>query len=79
MDSRRKAILDDILVELDRAYHQHGSFPWSRHEFYGILLEEVDEVWDDIKRDIRMEDLVKEVRQVAAMCIRFLETSSNGI
>jgi hypothetical protein len=79
MGSKREAIVQDILVELDRAYYKHGDVPWSRHEFYAILLEEVDEVWDDIKHDVRMPDLVKEVHQVAAMCIRFLETSTHGL
>ena len=70
----RDDILKAIIAELDHAYNKHGSLPWGRHEFYAILLEEVEEVWEDIKKDSASEDLVKEIIQVAAMCIRYLET-----
>jgi hypothetical protein len=72
--ARREAIVDCIAVELCRAYKKHGRAPWSRHEFYGVILEEFEEMWDDIKADAPDEKLDKEIIQVAAMCIRFLET-----
>ena len=31
---------------LGHAYRTHGRLPWGRHEFYGILKEEIDELWD---------------------------------
>lgn len=43
---------------------------------YGILLEEVDEVWKDIKRDAPSEELLAEIVQAAAMCIRYCETGN---
>lgn len=70
----RSAFIDMMENELDRAYEKHGEEPWSRHEFYAILLEEVDELWDDIKADKPLEDALKELVQVAAMCLRYAET-----
>lgn len=43
----------------------------SAHEGYAVILEELDEAWDEIKRN----DLAaarKEMIQVAAMALRFL-------
>lgn len=60
--------------EVDHAYAKHGREPWGRHEFYAIMLEEVDEVWDEIKADTPTRDVLKEVVQVAAMCLRYAET-----
>lgn len=70
----RPQILNAIQRELEHAYTKHGEERWSRHEFYGVIKEELDEVWDDIKKDRSMKDLVPEIIQVAAMCIRYLET-----
>lgn len=47
----------------------------SAHEAYAVLLEEVDELWDEIKRSPAkrdMEALQKEAVQVAAMAVRLL-------
>lgn len=63
-----------IMAELERAYAKHGREPWGRHEFYAILLEEVDELWDAIKADEPTQRVLEEAVQVAAMCIRYMET-----
>ena len=63
-----------VRAEVLHAYLKHGREPWSRHEFYAILLEEVEELWDAIKRDLPQEDVLKELTQVAAMCFRYAET-----
>ena len=63
-----------VCAEIDHAYVKHGREPWGRHEFYAIMREEVDEVWDEIKGDTPSADLLKEVVQVAAMCLRYAET-----
>lgn len=74
----RQKIVLLVLTELERAYAKHGREPWSRHEFYAILLEEVEEAWAEIKGDGSAEELTKEIVQVAAMCIRFLETGDRN-
>lgn len=70
----REDFWNAIKAEVDRAYKKHGSAQWGRHEFYGVMKEEVDEVWDAIKKNEPNEQLYKEIIQVAAMCLRFLET-----
>lgn len=74
VDIERWKILEEISRELERAYAKHGREQWGRHEFYAILLEEVDEVWEEIKADSPQAQLRREIIQVAAMAIRYLET-----
>lgn len=70
-----RAALDRLVAaELDRAYAKHGAEPWGRHEFYGILLEEVEELWDAIKSDEPQERVLAELVQVVAMGYRYYET-----
>jgi len=73
-DSARTQLIGAVAVELDHAYTKHGREPWGRHEFYAILKEEVDELWDDIKADAPTDQVLKELVQVAAMCFRYAET-----
>lgn len=75
--SRRVEFMERIEKELDRAYVKHGREQWSRHEFYGVLLEEVDEVWDAIKADLPNDDLETEMVHAAAMCFRYFETKEH--
>lgn len=63
-----------VLAEADHAYRKHGAKPWSRHEFYAILKEEVDELWDAIKADKPIEEVLKEAMQIACVCLRYAET-----
>lgn len=67
---RKSKAMDAVMAELDRASKIHGPFPSVPHG-YAVLLEEMDELWDDIKA----KDLVHargECVQVAAMAIRLL-------
>ena len=70
----RRGIYAAIDAELASAYAKHGDLPWGRHEFYAILLEEVEETWDAIKGDEPLDRVAKEAVQVAAMVTRYLET-----
>lgn len=71
---RRYELFNRISAELDSAYAKHGTQQWGRHEFFGIIAEEFDEMWDDIKADAPQDVLEKEIVQVAAMCFRYFET-----
>ena len=75
----RKDFMRKIANELDYAYAKHGKEQWSRHWFYAILKEEVDETWDCIKKDELPDVLEAEIIQVAAMCLRFLETGDRDL
>lgn len=72
--AKRAVLRQRIADELDRAYSKHGAEPWGRHEFYGILKEEFNELETAIFKDEPMENVVKELVQVAAMCFRYFET-----
>lgn len=62
-----------VAAEISKARGQHRNIQ-TIHEGYAVLLEEVDEVWDEVKRrNVAPEALLKEVVQVAAMCQRFAE------
>lgn len=65
-------ISNDALSECERAVRLHGPFA-SAHEGYAVLLEEVDELWDEVKnRDKNKERMREEALQIAAMAIRFV-------
>lgn len=70
----REEAVELVFSQLDRAYEKHGAEQWGRHEFYGVLKEEVDELWDAIKGDLPMEEVVAEALQVAAVVFRYLES-----
>lgn len=58
--------------EIKRAVEEHGSFN-SPHEAYAVLLEEVDELWAEIKAGKgETHRGVSEAVQIAAMAIRYL-------
>ena len=68
-------IMGLIKLELDRATKKFSSFH-NTHEGYAVLLEEVDELWENIKLNQtyprRIELIRDEAIQVAAMAIRLI-------
>lgn len=71
----RSAICDQVLAEVMRARRIYPAFN-SCHEGFAVLKEEVDELWDEVKRKNHQRDLEllhKEAVQVAAMAVRFIE------
>ena len=71
-ESTRRAsqALGDVAAELYRATRKFGSFA-STHEGYAVILEELDELWDDVKAN-RVDDSIAEAVQVAAMATRYV-------
>lgn len=62
----------DMVQECERA---SAKFPalHSFHEAFGVLKEEVDEIWDEIKQKEQSHERIKaEAIQVGAMCIRLI-------
>lgn len=74
-------IAEEIDDELKRAERHGGGFH-SLHEAYGVIAEELDEVWDitKLKRKNRDEQhLRQELIQVAAMAIKALQSMKNFV
>lgn len=65
--------LHEVHEEIDRATKKYGPIN-SAHEAYGIIKEEIDEMWDEIKANDN-DKARQEAVQAAAMCIRLLVDS----
>ncbi len=69
-----KALLE-IEAEVKRAKQLFPPDFHNQHEAYAVILEEVDELWDEIKKNQKNYDLPaqrKEAVQAAAMLTRLL-------
>lgn len=70
------ALVAAIREELAAARKKFPKPLHSAHEGYAVILEEVDELWDEVKK--KREDRSKrkmrdECIQIAAMAIKFIE------
>ena len=70
MNEKEKAI-EEVLKEYSNATMKFGRFN-STHEGYAVILEELDELWDEIKNNSSRGRMRKEAIQVAAMGLRFM-------
>jgi hypothetical protein len=69
----RSRVEREVTAELERARAKHGDFN-SGHEGYAVILEELDELWDEVKAQHQdLEKARKEAIQVAASAMRFVE------
>lgn len=69
-----KLTCDQVFEEVKRAKTLFPTDFVNQHEGYAVALEEVDELWDEVKKNQRNYDLAaqrKEAIQAAAMFIRF--------
>lgn len=73
MNRIKQDVITQIDLELERAKTKFPLDFHSTHEGYGVLKEEVDELWDVIKQDGSKERLKSESIQVAAMAIRIIQ------
>ena len=68
-------ILEDVKKEFEFATNKYGGFT-SLHEAYAVVLEEVDELWEEVKASqkdsTRIKFAKKEAIQVATMAIRLI-------
>ena len=65
---------NEVLKEVLRAKTLFPVDFHNQHEGYAVIREEIDELWDEVKKNQRNYDLEnqrKEAIQCAAMCIRF--------
>ena len=71
-EAKVDAVLAAVRSELLRAMAAHKPFA-SEHEGYAVILEELDELWDEVKRRDRDDAALRdEAVQVAAMAVRFV-------
>jgi hypothetical protein len=64
----------DVDLEIREAARKNGPFN-SAHEAYAVMLEEVDELWDEVKKKRVNRDhaaMRAEAIQVAASALRFI-------
>ena len=70
-------ILDDVEDAFTHATTKHTRPHASLHESYAILMEEVEEFWDELKlQNPDPANLRKELLQIAAVAIRAIHDSS---
>ena len=64
---------EDFLQEIDNGVSKFGDYR-SHHEAYAVILEEVDELWDELKKkDKDILAVYSEAIQVAATAYRLAE------
>jgi hypothetical protein len=80
MTKNERILLTNVPIECRNELHSamvtHGSMK-SSHEGYAVILEEVDELWEEVKKNPKkhpeaLENMRKEAIQVAAMAMRFV-------
>jgi hypothetical protein len=74
-DEKLNIALDDIRREVLRAKDIYKADFVNQHEAYAVILEEVDELWAEIKKNQKVYDLQeqrKEAKQAAAMLVRLM-------
>jgi hypothetical protein len=72
-DDKLHRIIEEVEYEFRSASSKNGAFN-SAHEGWAVLYEEVEELWDEVKkkRKVRnLENMKLECVQIAAMAIRF--------
>lgn len=74
-------IYDEIQAEVKRS-KVHGLQFHSLHEAYAVILEEVDELWEitrQKRKDRSVDDIRKELTQIAAVAVKALESVENFV
>ena len=70
--------IGQVIVELQSAREKFSPMH-SAHEGYAVLLEEMDELWIEVRtQNPSIDRMRKEAVQVAAMAIRFIEDICNA-
>jgi hypothetical protein len=74
VSKKEAAIYRTVARELDRAMRSEGPYN-SAHEGWAVILEELDELWEEVRKKRRKRCKAKmrhEAAQVAASAIRFI-------
>ena len=73
LTDKESNVIDLLMKEYLSAVSNNGSFH-SAHEGYAVIKEELDELWDEVKKKSSQRDrekMLKESIQIAAMGMRF--------
>jgi hypothetical protein len=80
--SNRRSLVDDLTIEpclAEVVLELQKALRWERfnsvHEGWAVILEELDELWDEVKafpKNSTKPKMRVEAAQVAAMAIRFM-------
>ena len=78
-EAKEDLVLGRLLPDVHAAYQdsvtQHGHYA-STHEGYGVILEELDELWAEVKKkpnQLRWRAVYAEARDVAASAVKMME------
>jgi hypothetical protein len=72
MKAKIEATLWEVQEELESAMDKFDPFN-TAHEGYAVILEEVDELWTEVKtQNPEWSKMRRECIQIAAMAIRFI-------
>ena len=71
MNQKELEMLYHILTKYESAKHKHPDLK-TRHDGYAVILEELDETWDEIKRNAGEDTIRREIQSVGAMVLRFM-------
>jgi len=80
-DGKYGEAIEEVYREVMRAKSMFPTDFHNQHEGYAVILEELDELWQEVKKNQRDYDLYeqrKEAIQCAAMCIRFIAELTHG-
>lgn len=69
-------ILQRVKTELMKANKKFPLFN-STHEGYGVIKEELDEMWDEIKANLTSRSILECV-QLAAMAVKYIQSMERG-
>jgi hypothetical protein len=70
-----RTVANDVICEVISAKEVFKEPFANQHEAYAVILEEVDELWAEIKKNQKNYDLEaqrKEAKQAAAMLVRLM-------
>lgn len=73
-------LADELDEELTRAESKFKAYN-SAHEGYAVILEELDELWEEVKKNGKNRDpaaMRTEALQVAVTAIRFIKDVCDG-
>jgi hypothetical protein len=72
--AKAAAFLHAVVVEYKCVREEHGDVYHSAHEGWAVMLEEVDELWDEVRKKRKNRDprsMYKECVQIACCALKF--------